>query len=462
MATQTGKFDLNMEEVLEAWGPADATREILANALDEQALTDGPDPTVTQGNDGRWHIRDYGRGLEYEHLTQSENEEKLEKPDTVIGKFGVGLKDALATFHRHGIDVTIHSEHNTFRTEEAPKHGFEEISTLHVTIDPPERDIEGTDVILDGISAAAIEDAKSNFIRYSDIEILESTAFGDVYQVEDGKDAAVYVTGLKVAEEPNFLFSYNITNTTKTIRDALNRERSNVGRTAYTTRVKKILQECDSEGVAKRLVKDLQRFTDGETHDELSWKPIQLHAVRILNARQAVVVSTVDEQQDHRDLLDHAEDDGHEVVTVPDRIRDELSDTDDVDGNQIRDVTVYETEYNDSFEFDWVDESALTPSEQSTWEARKQILDIVGHPQNYKYRIASQFRATDTDQTRALHQSAEQRIIIHRDVLANQPEFIGVFLHELAHTRTPFPDQTREFENVLTELLGEVGVAALS
>lgn len=39
MATQTGKFDLNMEAVLEAWGPADAAREILANALDEQALT---------------------------------------------------------------------------------------------------------------------------------------------------------------------------------------------------------------------------------------------------------------------------------------------------------------------------------------------------------------------------------------------------------------------------------------
>ena len=50
MATQTGKFDLNMEEVLETWGPADATREILANALDEQALTSGSDPEVSRDN----------------------------------------------------------------------------------------------------------------------------------------------------------------------------------------------------------------------------------------------------------------------------------------------------------------------------------------------------------------------------------------------------------------------------
>lgn len=41
-------------------------------------------------------------------------------------------------------------------------------------------------------------------------------------------------------------------------------------------------------------------------------------------------------------------------------------------------------------------------------------------------------------------------------------QILGVFLHELAHTRTPFPDQTREFENALTELLGEVGVEAHS
>jgi len=111
MTTQTGKFDLNMEEVLEAWGPADATREILANALDEQALTSGADPEVSQDEEGRWHIRDHGRGLRYEHLTQSEDDVKLANPDTVIGKFGVGLKDALATFHRHGTksQSTLHT-----------------------------------------------------------------------------------------------------------------------------------------------------------------------------------------------------------------------------------------------------------------------------------------------------------------------------------------------------------------
>jgi hypothetical protein len=458
----TGKFDLNMEEVLEAWGPADATRELIANALDEQALTNGPDPEISQDSEGKWHIRDYGRGLSHEHLTQSENEEKLSRPDEVIGKFGVGLKDALATFHRHGISVTIHSCHNTFTIEEAPKHGFETISTLHVEIEEPRRDIQGTDVVLDGISEAAIEDAKSDFIRYSDIDLLESTRYGEVYQLQDDEPAGVYVTGLKIAEESNFLFSYNITSTTKKIRDALNRERSNVGRTAYTTRVKKILQQCESGAVAQRLVNDMERFTGGETHDELGWKPVQLHAVKIMNARQEVVVTTVDEQQQNKDLLDSAQSDGHSVVTVPDNVRTELSNTSDVEGNTIRDVNVYKEEYNESFEFEWVDETSLTQSERSVWNTRHTVFNIVDAPQEYDYTISKNFRATDSDTTNGLHERDKKRIIIHRDVLSSKQEFIGTLLHELAHTRTRFSDQTREFERALTDLLGQVGTEALS
>lgn len=62
MNVKTGKFDLNMEDVLEAWGPADRARELIANVLDEHALTDTQEPDIYQDDEGRWHIRDFGRG----------------------------------------------------------------------------------------------------------------------------------------------------------------------------------------------------------------------------------------------------------------------------------------------------------------------------------------------------------------------------------------------------------------
>jgi DNA gyrase/topoisomerase IV subunit B len=69
------EFDLNIERVLENWAVAHALREVIANALDEQALTGTNEPQIFRDDDGRWHIRDWGRGLRYEHLTQNENKE---------------------------------------------------------------------------------------------------------------------------------------------------------------------------------------------------------------------------------------------------------------------------------------------------------------------------------------------------------------------------------------------------
>ena len=463
MATTTGNFDLNMEEVLEAWKPTDAIREIIANALDEQALTDTEPIEIYEDNDGRWHIRDYGRGLQYHHLTQNENDEKLDNPDLVIGKFGVGLKDAFATFHRHGIDITIHSAHSTFSIEEAPKHGFEEITTLHVDIQEPQRDITGTDVVLSGCTTEQIEAAKQNFLQFTNETLLEETRFGEVYAVPEGQTASIYVTGLKVATEPDFLFSYNITNTTKKVRDALNRERSNVGRTAYTSRVKRILKECTSTTVADALVTDLERFTDGSTHDELTWKPIQLHACSLLNAGDDVVFATVDEAQQNTDLLKYARGDGYRVVTIPDNVRSELTDTRDADDNLIRDVDLYSNEFNQSFEYEWVESENLTEQELAVWERRHEILDLLLEDLSVEdVRVSETMRVDPSVQNvRGSWNRENRRIVIHRPILQNFTEFAAVLLHEAAHAKSGAIDLTRAFELALTDELGEVATTAL-
>src|ERR1700726_3459320 len=103
----TRNFDLNIEKILEGWEVRHAVRELIANALDEQVLSSTRDVTISRDQREAWTIRDYGRGLRYEQLTQNENNEKLRNPEKVIGKFGVGLKDALATLNRRGVQVQL-------------------------------------------------------------------------------------------------------------------------------------------------------------------------------------------------------------------------------------------------------------------------------------------------------------------------------------------------------------------
>ena len=133
------KFDLNIEKILENWETFHAVRELIANALDEQLLTNTKEVEILKHGNS-WIIRDFGRGLKYTHLTQNENQEKLSNPN-VIGKFGIGLKDALATFDRKGIKVTAKSKHSQITIAKSEKEGFNDILTLHAIIENPKKQL---------------------------------------------------------------------------------------------------------------------------------------------------------------------------------------------------------------------------------------------------------------------------------------------------------------------------------
>ena len=278
-----------MEKILDHWGVPEAVREVIANALDEQALSGSPEPQIVKRRDG-WHVADFGRGLRYQHLTQNENPEKRRKADLVVGKFGVGLKDALATFHRRGIDVTIRSPQADITLRRAAKSNFTDVKTLHAAIaqaSEPKR--RGTDFLLRGLSDEDMAAARDYFLRFAGDQELERTDVGTILARRAAEPARIYVKGVRVAMEEQFLFSYNITSTTAQLQRALNRERTNVGRSAYQDRVKATLLKSRSSVVAEQLVQDLMRIPAGTNHDEITWLDVQEQAVRILAAKGKTV-----------------------------------------------------------------------------------------------------------------------------------------------------------------------------
>ncbi len=452
-------FDLNIERVLEHWTIAHAIREIIANALDEQALTGTEEPTIFKDTLGHWHIRDRGRGLHYQHLTQNENTEKLKHPQQVIGKFGVGLKDALASFHRREIGVTLASPHGNITLARAQKHDFEDVATLHANIDDsPITPLDmGTDVILAGVSDDDIEMAKSFFLRYSQDEVLEEAPAGTVLQRTKGA-ARIYVNGLRIAEEPNFLFSYNITSTSTVLRKALNRERTNVGRTAYTDRVKAILLSCKTPEVADLLTRDLAAFQAGTMHDELQWMDVALHACRVLNARQQVVFFTVNEITVAGKFVEYAKDDGFRVVVVPDTVRRKLPALRDLSGEPIRDLTQYQQEWDEGHQYAFVAAEELTPSERVIWDQTSAIFQLAGgRPPVIREVLISETMRVDRhgyEQAVGVWDPREGHVIIKRAQLRSLAAFAGTLLHELTHATSSTDDLSLAFEEALTTCLG--------
>lgn len=459
-------FDLNIGKVLEHWTVPFAIREVIANALDEATLSGTADPVIAAAGDNRWRIRDFGRGLRHTHLTQNENAEKRRHPE-VIGQFGMGLKDALATFDRRGVTIAIRSPHADISTGRRPKAGFPDVTTLHALVAPPaDPTFVGTDVVLDGVSDDQVEAAKRLFLRFSGETVLETTGYGQVLaRVRGQKTGRVYVKGLLVAEEENFLFSYNITDINAPLRRALNRERSNVGRGAYTDRVKKILIECRTPDVARPLADDLAAFTLGRQHDELSWRDVALHGCRVLQSHEKVVFVTARQLQDGSPQLRYAHDDGYRLVTVPDDIARSLGGLTDLEGRPLMDLSRYRQEWNDSFSYTFVD-AELAPAERAVFDQANVVLALAGSRLGSgpvrTVAVSETMRLSgEGDMVLGVWEEAERRIIVRRDQLRDLSTFAGTLLHELGHAASGETDGTLQFEVELSRLLGVVAAQAL-
>ena len=454
------EFDLNIEKILENWEKYHAIREIIANALDEQVLTNSQEIEIKKTNDGWWHIRDYGRGINYHHLTQNENEEKL-KNRKLIGRFGVGLKDALATLYRHGIDVKIKSKYGIITLKTASKAGFNDIETLHAQIAPTEsEDMIGTDFCLYGCTEDDIEKAKKLFLKFSRDKILENTRYGEVLE-KGGENSNIYINGVKVAEESNFLFSYNITSLNAQIKKALNRERSNVGRTAYTGRVKDILKECNSNIVVRKLVEDLQGFGAGNRHDELTWNDVAMHAsikMREINANTTFV--TTEDLKENPSLIDEMQRNGHKPVVVPNNLIEKMEDYNagSDDGEKFTTVRQYIMEEERRFVPKVVDISQLSDSERDVYEKTEKILQLIGgKPWKVKaIQIVDKIYEREFAglETLGLWIPSEGSILIKRTQLSSLKRYAGTLLHECGHARSGAGDVSRDFENELTGLIG--------
>ncbi len=452
------RFDLNIEKILENWDMHHAIREIIANALDEQLLTKTKDVEIFK-NKNSWIIRDFGRGIKYTHLTQNENQEKLSSTK-VIGKFGIGLKDALATFDRRGAVVTAKSKHTRISIEKSPKQGFSDISTLHAVIsESADTSFIGTEFELQGVSDKDIEEAKNLFLIFSGEEILETTKKGQVIK-RRGASGNIYINGVKVAEEENFLFSYNITTLSAPIRKALNRERTNVGRSAYTDSIKKILLSSATKEVAEILANDLTNISEGTAHDELSWIDVQEHSVKILNQLGKYLFITSFEGMQHPDMIDQAIDSGHEIITIPENLKQKIQNTNDLSGNPITDIGQFVSNYNDSFEFKIINPDKLNKREKLIYQQTSDILNIFGgKPKKVKeIKISSTMRKDFFSEVKTFGcwDEGTNSIILSRKTLKTISDYSGTLIHELIHAKTGNDDVTREFETSLTEVIGDL------
>lgn len=442
------KFDLNIEKILDNWEIYHGIREIIANALDEMVLTNSKMIDIYKDKLG-WHIKDYGRGLKYNSLTQNENMEK-KNSDRVIGKFGVGLKDALAVLYKNYIDVNIYSRHNYISLEMCNKSNFSNIKTLHAVISEPcDNNMVGTDFVVN-VSDVDIIRAKSLFLLFDNKKKLDDLDVGEIYK-KTSKVANIYVHGVKVAEEDNYLFDYNITKVNKTLDKALNRERSNVGRTAYSSIIKQMLLKSKEKKIIELLIDELKKIPSGTNCDEVSLTDIQIHATKEYNATHNIVMVSVDKAMDYdNNDKEKIEESGREILIVPGNAYKKLEGDNDYTGKEIGTFQTVIDEYNESFKYEFVNLNSLTDYEKYVFGLKDFVLRVYPiKDKRIKIKISNSINEMISGDTLGVFDSSENAIILLKDLLNNPYKFCEVLFHEIVHANTGYKDNTRAFENEL-------------
>ena len=444
---QVKKFDFNVGKILQNWTIKDAIREIIANALDEQKLSATKSVIIQLQQPNRLVIADWGRGLQTKHLTQNENPEKYNNPH-LIGLFGIGLKDALATLSRHEVAVKIISPFLTINhISLTDKSDFNGIKTLHAWISTQSTTHQGTRFEIEGVSTKDIAAAQHYFLQFRNLVCLHENKYGQIVAKGHPDDpGSIFINGLEVNLEPNFKFHYNITNKDQKIRRALNRERTNVGRSAYADRIKKIISHCDSVAINNELRNQFDSVGTGHACEEVTWIEVQKHLFQHLDTTDIVMV-TQQQLMDKAESVDSARQDGKQIVVVSDRLYQSLPDTNLDSFMQNK----YET-----FAYDFVEKEELEAEELKVFAQTKKIFSTwgVGEPwiQNINIKISNSMPG----RTVGMWQPSEQTIIMKRSQLATLSLYAGTLIHEWIHAQTNYPDLNRDFEIALTESIGRL------
>lgn len=273
-------LDLNIRKTLRHWTVSKALRELLANGLDEAKEVDVNIPQI-KFKDGILTIHDEGRGIREIHFTQNENPNKAGNSD-YIGKFGIGLKDAIATLYNKNKRITIESKHLYMdKTEMKQKHDCDE-ETLHIKLSKcKDKNFIGTTMTIYGINSQDVNEMRSYFPQYANLgPLIAQTIHGDIYErLPDCKTCSIYINGCKVNEEPNFMYHYDVRGDTKGIMRALSsdRDRNKITKTVYADKIQQILTHAskNSQHVRDDLLEQFDLDDDHVKYHELSYSCIR-------------------------------------------------------------------------------------------------------------------------------------------------------------------------------------------
>ncbi|WP_411167742.1 hypothetical protein ACH36K_11360 [Clostridium sp. MB05] len=299
-----GDIDLNIgQSYLSDWNEVLAVKELIANAIDETETGD-KDILIEEISKDTWSITNYGNEIIPDNFLMNEGKKSIKKGK--IGKFGIGLKDAIAVLTTRNINIEIITSQYIFKPIYKSKCNLVKEVSLFIEVYANNRSVKGTQIILSECSKYIINKAKYNFLkyRYGHYNVIEFTEYGEVI-LEDSKvnNGTIYLNGMKIAKDSKLLFSYNILLEDRILKKNLIRERKNISKEVYSSSLQQIIKTIKGKVVQDKYLDRLLTSKHGSMRGELIYKETIIKTVRYaLNNNFKLVFFTKPDRQKYYGL----------------------------------------------------------------------------------------------------------------------------------------------------------------
>lgn len=441
-------FDLNIKRILTTWQVPHACRELLANALDEHVLCRLDQKAVVMNlHNDRLMIKDQGRGITKFHFVQDESVEKVKnyKDSQIIGHFGIGMKDAVAVLARKERTLEIKCRHGRYTFEYKNKYGHDDITTLHVIIhDDVPSDFVGTEITVHPIMEEELNKTKDLFLMFSNKRVLFQCEYGQVLSNEK-ETSSIYVKGLRIDENQQYQFSYNINEPNKGLRDKMSRDKNSISMGVYSIIVKKILTSTTKhDSLYQKIEKAILEKHSRDLKTDIGYKDVTVHFTK--NMETKIIVT-----QEQCKTRPHVYDEIKESAQIVSQEQYEIiSRSADRRCKTIDEIIKIGTEHDGEINYD-----DMSADEKVTFDQGNEVIqsnpDIFGSlsipkiVQNLKVRGS---RVSGVHSNGKIHMSYDQ-------LKTGGCAYFGTLAHEHAHQKSGAPDCTSAFEKCLTQMLGK-------
>lgn len=443
-------FDLNIQDILNDWSTSDAIREIIANAIDEANLTQTQKPIINYDeNNQSLIITDFGRGIKIDNFTQNENDEKR-NCNQMIGKFGIGLKDAIAVLFNNNKKIIFNSMFGSFTPTLLNKSGIDEqIPTIHIQYNPENKIAIGTTVTIKNCSKDEYLKALDNFLIFAPHKSIFKCEMGEIF-IKNDISSEIFLNGMKISNDDDFLFSYNITNPDSKLKASINRERKSLSRSIYSNSIIKLLSKAIENKTNPDLatwISDyiLKNYTNTKNNE---WSYVAIKKLVASNTSQKILLASRNSQI-NPSFETYARDNGYAITWI-----DETDYSSFLSDKEVNSCTLddWGQKFISNYEGKVIDINDLEEFEKSNWLWAKDKLELISQKwPEFKY-VYSKFKLLIIDKhPNALGITSMNKIEIVRMVLKNKMVLFNTLIHEYCHAISNSPDASIKFEETLTE-----------